>query len=74
MTRPVRVAGKGLKVAGFSASCEESVRVAKKRVRGAVASCEGRGMRQGANRSVQVFGEAEGEENMGNGTMGLARK
>ena len=32
MTRLVRVAGKGLKVAGFSASCEESVREANKGV------------------------------------------
>jgi hypothetical protein len=35
VTGRVRVAGKGLKVAGFSASCEEFVRVARKGVRGA---------------------------------------
>ena len=61
MTRPVRVAGTGLKVGEFSVSCESSARVARKQLR------EG-------ELKLGFAGEVDSEENMEQGSMVLARR
>ncbi len=86
MTRLVRVAGKGLKVAEFSASCEGSVRVANKGV------SRGAGWEQDEAKEVKEVKEVEearekagvgwmeekvcgfGEDNMKECSMELARR
>jgi len=68
------MAAKGLKVAGFSVTCREAARVARKGVRRTVVSGKRRMARRETNRSEQIFGEAGGGENMAKGSTGLARE
>ena len=67
MTECVRVAGKGLKVAEFSASCEESARVARKGVSPVVSRRAGAGRME-----EEICGF--GEDNMKEYSTKLARE
>jgi len=68
------VAVKGLKVAGFSTSCGWPVRVARKGVRGAVASDECLVARPEGENPWKERGGLICERNMREGSTGLARR
>ena len=69
----VRVATARLKAVGFSMSCDFSLRVAAKGVRGAVASDEWLVARSAAENLWKERGGLICERNMGNGTTGVSK-